>query len=126
MDIRSIIETENRKWNQAFNAGDVTTLASFYVENAMLSPGNGNVLHGRLEVEGLFKGFIEAGVNSHTLEAIEVGGADNIIYQVARWAAKGKDANGGNTTFGGITTSVLKQDIDGRWLVQSHVWNTSQ
>jgi ketosteroid isomerase-like protein len=126
MDIKSIVAAENIKWNQAFNAGDVATLSTFYAENAVLSPGNGIALHGRAEVEGLFQGFIEAGVNSHTLEIIEVGGTDHVIYQVARWGAKAKDANGGVTTFGGITTSVLAKDVDGRWLVKSHVWNASQ
>jgi ketosteroid isomerase-like protein len=125
MNTKSIIEASNIEWNKAFNAGDVTGLVAFYSEGAVLSPGNGTALVGRVEIGNLFKSFIDAGVNSHTLEILEVGGADNMIFQVTRWGAKGADANGAVTAFGGITTSILEKNDDGQWLVKSHVWNAN-
>jgi uncharacterized protein (TIGR02246 family) len=94
MNNRSIIEAANAKWNKALNSGNVKELAALYTENATLSPGNGKTLVGRSEIENLFKGFVDGGVHNHTLEIIEVGGTDKMIYQVARWNAQGAEANG--------------------------------
>jgi uncharacterized protein (TIGR02246 family) len=123
-NIECIIEAANFAWNQALNSGNTKSLAALYAENAMLSPGNGRTLVGRIEIENLFKSFIENGVHNHTLEVIKVGADEKVIYQVSKWNANGAESNGTPTTFGGITTSVLEQDQDGKWLTRSHVWNT--
>ena len=126
MNNRLIIEAANAEWNKALNSGKVKDLAALYTENAILSPGNGNTLVGRSEIENLFKSFVDAGVHNHTLEIVEVGGSDKMIYQVARWNAEGAEANGETPSFGGITTSVLEQSADGNWLACTHVWNANQ
>jgi len=126
MNNRSIIEAANAKWNKALNSGNVKELAALYTEKATLSPGNGKTLVGRAEIENLFKGFVDGGVHNHTLEIIEVGGTDKMIYQVAKWKAQGAKANGETPSFGGITTSVLEQGSDGNWLTRAHVWNVNQ
>lgn len=126
MNNKLIIEAANAEWNKALNSGNVKDLAALYTENAILSPGNGVTLVGRAEIEGLFKSFVDAGVHNHTLEIIEVGGSDKMIYQVARWSAQGAEANGETPSFGGITTSVLEQSADGNWLARTHVWNANQ
>jgi uncharacterized protein (TIGR02246 family) len=122
----SIFEATNAEWNKALNSGNVKGLAALYIENAILSPGNGKTIVGRAEIENLFKGFVDAGVTNHTLDIIEVGGSDKMIYQVARWKAHGAETNGKTPSFGGITTSVLEQGSDGNWLARSHIWNASE
>ena len=126
MNNRSIIEAANAEWNKALNSGNVKGLSALYTKNAILSPGNGVTLVGRGEIENLFKGFVDAGVHNHTLEIIELGGSDKMIYQVAIWNAQGAEANGETPSFGGITTSVLEQGADGNWLSCTHVWNANQ
>jgi uncharacterized protein (TIGR02246 family) len=126
MKNRSIIEAANAEWNKALNSGNVKGLAALYTENAILSPGNGVTLVGRAEIEVLFKSFVDAGVHNHTLEIVEVGGSDKMIYQVARWNAQGAEVKGETPSFGGITTSLLEQSADGNWLARTHVWNVNQ
>jgi uncharacterized protein (TIGR02246 family) len=126
MQNRLIIEAANATWNEAFNSKDMDKLSALYAENATLSPGNGKVLVGRAEIRQLFNSFIEGGVHHHTLEIIEVGGSDNLIYQVAKWSAQGAAVDGKTPTFGGITTSVLEQNADGMWLTRTHIWNSDQ
>lgn len=121
--IKTIVETANTAWNQALNSGNTKALSGLYAENATLSPGNGKTLTGRTEIENLFKGFVDSGVHNHTLEIIEVGGTDKIIYQVSKWNANGASVDGKKPSFGGITMSVLELGADGKWLARSHVWN---
>jgi uncharacterized protein (TIGR02246 family) len=126
MNIKSAIEAINTEWNNALNNGNAKDLAALYAENATLSPGNGKTLVGRAEIEGLFNGFVEGGVHNHTLEIVNVGGSGKTIYQVAKWNAHGAMANGETPSFGGITSSVYEQSSDGKWLAQTHVWNSNQ
>jgi len=119
MGIKSIIESANLAWNKALNSGSVKTLAGLYSDNAIISPGNGMALTGGDEIEKLFMEFVKNGVHNHTLEIIEIGGSDKVIYQVSKWNANGAELS----SFGGITMSVLEQYSDGKWLINSHVWN---
>jgi uncharacterized protein (TIGR02246 family) len=121
--LKSIAESANATWNQALNSGNASALAALYAENAILSPGNGKTLSGRTEIAALFKSFVDSGVHNHTLEIIEVGGNENLIYQVAKWNANGANKDGKSPSFGGITTSVLELGKDGKWLARTHVWN---
>ncbi|MGB2831348.1 MAG: DUF4440 domain-containing protein [Methylotenera sp.] len=122
-NIKSIIEASNLIWNQALNTGNTKALSALYAENAILSPGDGKTRVGHIEIEALFKSFIENGVHNHTLEVIEVGGNEKVIYQISKWNANGAELSGNTPSFGGITMSVLEQDNNGKWLTQSHVWN---
>lgn len=123
IDAKATVETLNAHWNKALNTGDAKALANQYAENALLSPGNGQVLNGRAEIEKLFQGFVDAGVHNHTLEIVSVGGNDKALYQVAKWNANGAEKDGKKPSFGGITTSVYERDANGQWVTRSHVWN---
>ncbi len=123
LNVKSVIETGNSAWNQNLNTGNAKALSNLYTDNATLSPGNGKVLVGRAEIEKLFTSFVENGVHDHALEVITVGGEGNMMYQVSKWSAKGAVVDGKAPAFGGVTTSVLVKGADGKWLIQSHVWN---
>lgn len=126
MNNRAVLEAINVAWNTAFNKGDIKGLVSLYAEDAILSPGDGKVVVGRDELAKLFNSFVDGGVHDHTLEIVEAGATDNMMYQVARWGAKGAETNGETPAFGGVTTNVLKKNADGQWLTQTHVWNANQ
>ncbi|OIQ88602.1 snoaL-like domain protein [mine drainage metagenome] len=123
--INTTLEALNTAWNQALNSGNAHALAGLYAENASLSPGNGQTLVGRGEIEKLFKGFVDHGVHDHTIEILDAGGDDHLLYQVARWNARGAATDGETPSFGGITMSVFEKGGDGRWLARSHVWNAA-
>ncbi len=125
-DKSAIVAAANLEWNKALNSGDAKGLAALYAENAILSAGDGKTLVGRAEIENLFQGFVDSGVHNHTLEVIEVGGSGKMIYQIAKWNAQGAETDGEKPSFGGITTNVLEQNADGKWLARSHIWNVAQ
>lgn len=125
-DVKSIAEQANAAWNQAFNSGNAAALSQLYQSDAILSPGNGQILEGHSAIEQLFKSFIDNGVHNHKLEIVKASGTDKLIYQVAKWSANGAAADGGEAPgFGGITTSVMELGSDGKWHIRSHVWNAA-
>lgn len=122
----AVASQANATWDATFRRGDARALADLYAEDALVSPGNGQVVIGREAVANLFKGFFEAGVREHRLEVVQAGGDGHRVWQVSRWQASGVAADGSALQFGGITTSILELQSDGRWLTRSHVWNAGQ
>ena len=124
-DIKLIIEAGNSAWNIALNTGNINGLAALYAANATLSAGDGKTLAGRSEIENLFNSFVQNGVHNHSLEVIDAGGSDKVIYQVSKWNAYGAETGGMKPSFGGITMSTLVQGHDGKWQISAHVWNVA-
>jgi uncharacterized protein (TIGR02246 family) len=122
---RAVITALNTKWNKAFNSGDPKSVAALYNEDAILSPGNGEVLEGRDAVESLFRSFIENGVHDHTIEIIDVHHDGNTMYEVSKWSAYGAEKEGTKPVFGGIFVNVFQIDHNGEWKSHLHTWNTS-
>jgi uncharacterized protein (TIGR02246 family) len=113
----------NSQWNAALNGGDIDALMAIYTDNATLSPGNGKILEGKAAIRELLSGFINNGVHNHQIETSAVYAADKQITQVGYWHAEGVDADNQATKFGGVLVTVLQQNDEGQWQLQSHVWN---
>jgi len=122
---RAVVTALNTKWNKAFNSGNPESVAALYDENAILSPGNGEVLVGRIAIEGLFRSFIENGVHNHTIEIIDVHIDGNTMYEVSKWSANGAEKDETKPVFGGIFVNVFQIDGNGEWKSRLHTWNTS-
>ncbi|MDT8371680.1 MAG: SgcJ/EcaC family oxidoreductase [Gammaproteobacteria bacterium] len=122
-DADNVVKQANQKWNQAFNQADAQALAALYADDASLSPGNGAILRGHNEIAGLFQGFFDNGVHNHRIEAVDVIASGKQITQIGHWQAEGQDETKNTISFGGVLVTVLKQNDQGEWKVQSHVWN---
>ena len=122
---KAVITALNSEWNKAFNSSNPESVAALYDENAILSPGNGEVLVGRVAIEGLFRSFIENGVYNHTIEVIDIHHDDKTMYEVSKWSAHGVEKDGTKPVFGGILVNVFHIDHNGEWKSHLHIWNTS-
>jgi uncharacterized protein (TIGR02246 family) len=123
--VEEVIESLNSTWNEAFNSKNASAVAALYDKRAILSPGNGETVTGRAEIERLFQSFIDDGLHNHSIEIIDVHGQGSLVYEVARWSASGPQSDGKQSTFGGILINVFQQGADGEWQSLSHVWNAS-
>ena len=122
-DTAKIVQSVNTTWNATFNSGDSKALAALYTENAILSPGNGELLVGRTEISGLFQSFFDNGVHNHSIETTEAYRDDKQIVQLGKWRAEGVNDKQEAISFGGVLVTVIEQNADGVWLTRSHVWN---
>ncbi|NQZ53462.1 MAG: DUF4440 domain-containing protein [Piscirickettsiaceae bacterium] len=120
---RQLVEQLNQNWNNLFNSGDAHAVAQLYSETAILSPGNGQALNGRVEIETLFKSFVDNGVHAHQITVIDSFRDGNTLYQISNWSASGKEQEGVIPSFGGIVTLISKLNEQGEWKVQLHSWN---
>lgn len=122
-DVNLIVENANQQWNEALNTGKLDALVSMYAEQATVSPGNGEILTGHAAIQNLFGSFISNGVNNHQIETVNVIASEGQITQVGYWKAQGLDADQQPISFGGVLVTVLQENAEGEWHLQSHVWN---
>ncbi|GAB4293395.1 MAG: hypothetical protein Kow0083_06550 [Methylophaga sp.] len=125
-DAMQIVAEVNASWNDAFNSGDSTALATLYADDATVSPGNGTVLKGHEAIASLFKSFINSGVHNHSIETIEAYRQQNQIVQLGKWQAQGSNEQQETITFGGVLMTVIEKNAKGEWVTQSHIWNMGQ
>ena len=122
-DAAALAQKLNGEWDATFNRGDASGLAARYAENAIVSPGNGKTLHGREAVRELFQGFFDNGLHDHSIKVIHAERSGDVLYQVGRWQAHGTDADGGDVTYGGVLTTVLRRDPGDEWHMHVHTWH---
>lgn len=124
---RATAEQLNKTWNDAFNRQDAEALAALYDANAIVSPGNGEIVQGRQEIQQLFEGIFDNGMHDHSIEVIRSDRDGNSLYEVARWQVRGRAEDGGEKpVYGGVLVNHFQRDDGGDWQSQSHVWNMQQ
>jgi ketosteroid isomerase-like protein len=110
-------------WDAAFNKADAKAIAAFYAEDAIFLPPTHNVIKGPAGVEKFFSGIFAMGATGHKLELIEAHGDGNFLFGAAKWSANGKDANGKDQPWGGLTTGIFERQSDGSLKIKLHTFN---
>ena len=123
---QEIANDQNSNWNRLFNNGKLEQLAGLYAEDAVISPGNGEVIEGRPAIREFFHGLIGGdvlGLHNHSLDVIVTEGKGDWLYEIARWRASGPPQDGVMPFYEGIATIIFRRTDDGEWLIHSHTWN---
>ncbi len=118
-DVTAAVQTLNTKWDKAFNSKDAAKVASLYAEDGRVVTGDGKVLNGRAEIQGLFQSFMDGGFHEHKIEMIDVKVKGDIAIETGKWSGIGGDKK----TYGGHLVNVYERQSDGNWQAVLHIWN---
>lgn len=113
------IQTLNTKWDEAFNSKDAAAVASLYAEDGRVVTGDGKIMNGRAEIEGLFQSFMDGGFHEHKIELIDVKTSGDTVYETAKWSGVGGDKK----TYGGHLVNIYERQPGGDWQAVLHIWN---
>ena len=105
----------HRKFEKAFNAGDLEGLVALYEATALLIPGPGLTARGKDEIRAALQQFLTGrpAIHIETVAAFESAG---VGLTHGKWTLKGTDADGKPFESGGTSAEVLRRQADGRWL----------
>ena len=117
-DVAAKIAALNQSWDDAFNSKDAGKVASLYAEDGRVITGDGTILNGRGEIEGLFQGFMDGGFHNHKIEMVDVKVIGDVAYETAKWSGVGGDKK----TYGGHLVNIYQKGADG-WQAVLHIWN---
>ena len=117
---RAAITAANEQWTAAFNKGDAAGVAANYTEDAQILPPNSEIVSGRTAIQGVFQGFIDAGLKV-TLEAKEVEGHGDIAFEVG--IADVTDAEG--HMLDKSKYIVIWKMTGSEWKMYRDIWNSN-
>jgi uncharacterized protein (TIGR02246 family) len=116
---RQAVESAIRRYVDASNRGDVTTLASLYADDAMLLPPDHEPIQGREAIRAFWRQGTDEGLEVTNL-AVEVSG--NLGYLVGQYHLPATDEEPADS---GKYVMCLKRQRDGSWKVTADIWNQS-
>jgi uncharacterized protein (TIGR02246 family) len=116
---RQAVESAIRRYVEASNRGDVTTLASLYADDAMLLPPDHEPIQGRDAIRAFWRQGTDEGLEVTNL-AVEVNG--NLGYLVGQYHLPATDEEPADS---GKYVMCLKRQRDGSWKVTADIWNQS-
>jgi uncharacterized protein (TIGR02246 family) len=110
-------------WSNAFDKGDVATLAAMYTEDAYVLPPGQDMVRGRAAIEGFWKGAMQ-----------QLGNAKLVAVDVAPLGPRAAREIG---TFSFQTKAQPPQQVIGkyvvvwrkigaRWLLATDIWNMNK
>lgn len=114
-------------WETAYEAGDATTLASLYAQDAVYMPPYMDAIQGRAAIEARFTETM--GMTSGqqiTIERTDFGASGDLAYGIGTYAVEMQMGDAAEPVAeNGKYVTISKRGEDGSWRIYAHIWNTS-
>ena len=123
-DVRSIIESNNKKLAAGISDGDAAAIAALYTADARLLPTNFEIMKGTQAIQAFWQGGIDMGIKGATLETLEVQVKEDIAYEVGKYTLKIQVSADQTITDEGKYVVIWKRENDS-WKLDVDIWNTS-
>ena len=117
------IAVRSEMFEAAFNAGDAAGVAALYTEDAVIMAPDTPRMDGRAAVQGLWQGFIDAGVTGLDLVTSEVEEFGDTANELGTFTLTAPDGEGGTVTLNGKYIVVWKRADGGDWHLDWDIWN---
>lgn len=122
--VQQAIESANARFVEAYNRGDVASVAALYTDDAALLPPNAQVLRGRQAIEGFWSAARQAGLRDPVLKTASVDHSGELACEIGSYTLKIQPEGGEATTDKGKYVVVWKRQADGSWKLAVDIWNT--
>lgn len=123
--VRPEIDASNARFLEEIARGDAAAAAGVYAERAVLVPPSGEAIRGRKAIESFWRSGIEIGVRAVELEALELGDAGRLTYEVGRYRMLFQRAEDGPKLERGAYLLLYRQEPDGSWLRAVDMFNAT-
>lgn len=118
---RAQIIAQNARFTQAHVAGDSVTIDSMFTADARSLPPGGEAAIGLPAIHALTMDYLKSGITEFREETVDFyGTAAYVVDQGTYVLTYGQPS----VTERGKYLNVWKQ-VDGRWRIQTNIWNTS-
>jgi ketosteroid isomerase-like protein/tetratricopeptide (TPR) repeat protein len=118
--LRQIVEECNRKVIADFKKGDMQAVARSYADDATIYFGRGQKVHGREAIDRYWQGV--KGAKDWTLEALEIGGTLEAIYEIGKSSLTTR-VDGKDSTYVCDYVVIWKRQKDGSYRTHTDIFN---
>jgi ketosteroid isomerase-like protein len=116
---RAWMESDNRQWLAAFNAGKLDELVARYDEQATVVDPRVGPIQGSAAVKSFWREQLQTSTD-HTFQIVDVYQRGDLAYQIAKWTVKLHGQR-----YAGYTIRIFECQADGKWLTKVHMLNLS-
>jgi ketosteroid isomerase-like protein len=125
--IEQTIKNADAQVLKAVTARDLTTLLSFYANDAVSLPANEELLVKHPDIQKSWATRLIPGVSISWIPMyVDVAKAGDLAYILGSYNMTTKVAKGKPTTDTGKYLAIWKKQVDGSWKVEAEMWNTDQ
>jgi len=121
IDVSDEIVEANKAFSEAFNTGGIDAMAQLYTENGKLLPTNSEIIQGRENIKTFWSGAGEMGVEKVKLETTSAEGYGNTAIEEGKYTLYTE----GDMVIDEGKYIVIWKKVDGQWLLDKDIWNTS-
>jgi ketosteroid isomerase-like protein len=121
------VKDADMRWSKAAQAHDLTTLFTFYADDAAVLPANAELLTSKPSVQKYWTEQLTAGVDvSCTPMYVESSAAGDMVYVVGSYTMTTKPVKGKGKASSdhGKYMAVWKKQADGSWKAEADTWNS--
>ncbi len=118
--LRQIVEECNRQVIADFKKGDMLAVARSYADDATIYFGRGEKVHGRAAIDRYWQAV--TGAKDWKLEALEVGGTPEAIYEIGK-STLTTQAGGKDSTYVCDYVVIWKRQKDGTYRTHTDIFN---
>jgi uncharacterized protein (TIGR02246 family) len=124
-DARSLIDSVNQNFMDAFSRADAAGIAALYTEDTKLLPPGFPMMTGKEAVQSFWQGAMNSGVTEAKLETLELESQGNLASEIGRFTLTVQLQGSETTTMTGKYVVVWKKQ-DGSWKLHIDIWNTDE
>lgn len=125
-DLRAQIDANNAAWAAAANRGDAASIAAMYTENATMLPPGVEMQKGRAAIEKTVASIGRSGLRNFTLNTVAL---DQIGPDTAREVGQFTvDAPAPKKHWMKVYGKyvVIWKLVNGKWMLDTDIWNTNK
>lgn len=111
-------------WDEAFSAGDLDQLLSFYANDIVAVPPGLPVREGKDAFRADFEPIFAANDTTHETDVIDIRIAGDTALELSRWTMTLDPVEGGDTIVQTGRRILVRERIDGEWKIVWAIWNT--
>jgi len=123
--VAQAVKNADAQWSKAAAAHDLTTLLSYYAEDAVALPANEELLTNHPEIQKSWIARLAPGVSlSWTPMYVEAAKSGDLAYILGSYTKTTKAGKDKPVTDRGKYLAVWKKQADGTWKVEADMWNS--
>lgn len=113
--IAPALQDIHRRFEAAFNAGDITAMLALYEPEAVFVAAGGEILHGHDEIRTAYEPMFAGRAQIRLETAGIVEGVDGLVLMHGCWTLTGTGPEGAPFETKGTSAEVLRRQGDGSW-----------
>lgn len=120
------LKSAGAEWDKLFNAGDISSLAALYAEDAMSMPFNAPTVRGRQAIQTELRNFLAQNTAKHETFIEDVLVSGDWAIERARYTMTYTPKSTAPQIIETGRHVMGRKKIDGRWQIAWEIWNSDQ